>query len=698
MEDFELKVKVGVEEAEKSLEKISQKAQEAKREVENLNDTTKDSVPAVGSLDKAWESAFDNITEGLGSTGTSIRKIVSGVKGAIPVVKNLNNTAITGLKGIKAAIASTGLGVVVLILGEVLAHWQDIAKWIGIGTERQESYTRAVERTEAAMDRLNFQHEKEIRLLKAAGASNEEIASTKVKQAEEDRRQLDLLYQQNMAHAQSRKERKQLTEEYEKQAKAASDNVVAAKRELEIVKEEERIRKEREASEKKSGGGSTRASSLKDTATESKSVVDSIKKDAKDVTEVMTAVANNLENAFPEASVNYFKKLLDSESVRDSTEEVIEELQKADIEINNALISGLLVGDAQSSQNKINELISERQLMFSRGFRTLSEDLKAEWEVQTQTFNEEEALLLKRIAYVEKYVKEGTELEDLKSQLVVLSDNRITEAREYERKIAEAILEEENELLERQSAGFSQDVSFDLAGFRENYRQRQEALQTYYAAMRDSYDEGTVMYEKYAEEYERITEKLNNIDKERVQAEFQYLEQQYEYWNKLAGGIADILGSVADIREEDIRQRLKEGEINEDQAEKEFKRVKGFQIAQVWVNTLSGAIGSFMQASATYPPPAGQIIGATLAAAAIASGIAQTQKIKNTTLNGSTSGGGISAPSVGVTPLEVTDDIQASPTALAESQTAANQRVYILESDIQDSNRRVEIRESNSTF
>ena len=95
-------------------------------------------------------------------------------------------------------------------------------------------------------------------------------------------------------------------------------------------------------------------------------------------------------------------------------------------------------------------------------------------------------------------------------------------------------------------------------------------------------------------------------------------------------------------------------------------------------------------------------VGAVTAASVLASGIAQIAKIKNTNLNGGSgniSGTGTAAPNVGVTPIEVTDDIQASPTALAESQVAAkDQRVYILEGDIQESNKRVEIRESNSTF
>ena len=96
----------------------------------------------------------------------------------------------------------------------------------------------------------------------------------------------------------------------------------------------------------------------------------------------------------------------------------------------------------------------------------------------------------------------------------------------------------------------------------------------------------------------------------------------------------------------------------------------------------------------------GWIASAAQAASILASGIAQTIKIKNTHFGGSSGvgSGGVPSPSVGVTPIDVRDDIQVSPSALAQSQSPADQRVYILEGDIQDSNKRVEVREANSTF
>ncbi len=108
------------------------------------------------------------------------------------------------------------------------------------------------------------------------------------------------------------------------------------------------------------------------------------------------------------------------------------------------------------------------------------------------------------------------------------------------------------------------------------------------------------------------------------------------------------MGSVADIYEEDIKRRQKNGKINEKQAKAEFENVKALQIAQAVINTLAGSVGAFLQASQTYPAPYGQIIGGVAAAAATAAGIAQIAKIRNTEYGGS---GSVSSPAAQATPI-----------------------------------------------
>lgn len=157
----------------------------------------------------------------------------------------------------------------------------------------------------------------------------------------------------------------------------------------------------------------------------------------------------------------------------------------------------------------------------------------------------------------------------------------------------------------------------------------------------------------------------------------------------IAAATSDILGSIADSMD-----------VNN---EKEFKRQQGLQIAQVTINTLAGAVGAFMQAMATYPAPAGAIIGAVQAAAATAAGIAQIAKIKqqkyskNGSSSGSASSGSVAAPNV-----QTTIPTQRTLTSASEedrlNRMAAPTRAYIVDSDLQAKEQEREIVETETSF
>lgn len=160
-----------------------------------------------------------------------------------------------------------------------------------------------------------------------------------------------------------------------------------------------------------------------------------------------------------------------------------------------------------------------------------------------------------------------------------------------------------------------------------------------------------------------------------------------------AGAISSILTSVADAYE-----------ASAGDSEAAAERVKGIRIAAATIDTISGAIGAYMQASATIPPPAGQIIGAIQAAAVTAAGIAQIAQIRNTDV----SGGSSSSPSSGSmsavvpaptlnTEIPTVRNLTGASEEERLNRMAEDQRVYILSSDIEASqnSRRVRVRESS---
>lgn len=167
-----------------------------------------------------------------------------------------------------------------------------------------------------------------------------------------------------------------------------------------------------------------------------------------------------------------------------------------------------------------------------------------------------------------------------------------------------------------------------------------------------------------------------------------------------ADAVGNLMGTVASMMEDEINRKLESGKIDEKQAKEAFERVKKLQLAEVWINTLSGVANAYMSAM-KLGAFVGPIVGAANAAAAMAFGVAQHRQIKATQFGG---GGGGSQTAGGLQMMAVSP--VADTTQAANEMTALNIqggkqddiKVYILESDIEDTMRRVSVREQETTF
>ena len=116
----------------------------------------------------------------------------------------------------------------------------------------------------------------------------------------------------------------------------------------------------------------------------------------------------------------------------------------------------------------------------------------------------------------------------------------------------------------------------------------------------------------------------------------------------------------------------------EAQRRKAFERDKKLKIAAATIQMIQGASGAFQQGMSTYPAPYGAIVGALMAAISVASGIAQINKIKQTTYGGgvvrpATSGG--SVPSVGQNSTPRAPNISGN---IGQGQTQSTIRAYVV--------------------
>ena len=755
MEDKNIDIKVTVEtnQAVKNLDKLKKSADKAEGSLKKAGKAGKDvdkSISVAKDVGEAWEQAFENASEALGSTGESLRKLFAAVKAAIPTVKALNKEAVTGLKKVKAAIISSGVGILILALGEVIAHWQDITKWLGIGKKAQEEYNRTVEDTNNRLENLDLEQDKERAKLEAQGATQKELAEFDV---EASRKRLNLIAEiteeTEKDHKLKKKYRKEqiqsLTDEWN--AERHNLKLLEAKRDTikevsEIneenarkAEEEERLRQEQEAAEQARLERLEKLQQLRaDLQSASNNASDTLKR-----------LAEQEKAGLLKSTGGFFTNLLDPKTATKSTDEVVAYIEMAfkelngklgtDLKITLGLYEGLLEGDKFSFNLKLEEENADRERLFAEGQISLEENLQRELEIKKKAFENEKELLLKKKEFLEKNGT-GQELEKVNSDLKILEDKTATYIANQNARIAKAAADaqakaeaeiaaeieaqqeaeekvRESKRRELESKYLAKDRTlkgeeFDTSFRRGLFKRSREFEKNQLAQIENQkkYYQELLNIEVDPETKASILESLEDLETQKTQIEREGLEErkqlrleEIQSYADAANSIADIFGTVAQLEEERIQRQLNAGEIGIEAAKSQFETVKQWQYAQTWINTISG-----MTAALTSPilnsTPAGWVAASVQAASLLSTGIAQTIKIKNTKFNGegvSSGGSGVSA-SPSVTPIDVRNDIQQSPTVLPDSQSPRNQRVYILERDIQDSNRRVEIRENNSTF
>lgn len=265
--------------------------------------------------------------------------------------------------------------------------------------------------------------------------------------------------------------------------------------------------------------------------------------------------------------------------------------------------------------------------------------------------------------------------------------DRKDKAKEAGEEMAKAFNEGFNEWQDEQRA------LADEEAYNQEYAAQLEATEALQQGLNERLWNGLTqrleMQEAYSEALEAAKQEEAAMLKEIEEEEAQY---RIETLMSVADATSSILSSIADMMEAD-----------EKNAEKNAKKIKALRIASATIDMLNGAVGAFAQASATIPPPYGQIVGAASAAAVIAMGAANIAKIKSTSFNGG-GGGGASAASAVVSPPNVETDLQSVRTITTASEEerlnrmASSQKVYILQSDIEAANNQSKAQVAESSF
>jgi hypothetical protein len=181
----------------------AKKAAGLKDQIEDTNDLLQSykgegAFIAMGKAMSAVASGFSAVEGGLGLLGVESEKLqetmlrvqsamalaqgLEGLEDAGRAFKNLGTVAMNALKGIKGALAATGIGLFVVALGTVVAYWDEIKEAVsGVSAEQAKLNEETHKNFETSKEQLSTLDAQD-NVLKLQGKSERQILNIKIAQ------------------------------------------------------------------------------------------------------------------------------------------------------------------------------------------------------------------------------------------------------------------------------------------------------------------------------------------------------------------------------------------------------------------------------------------------------------------------------------------------------------------------------------
>jgi hypothetical protein len=574
------------------------------------------------------------------------------------------NVATTATKGFSRALIATGIGAIIVLIGTLVAYWDDLKEAVGGVSKETENYIEVSKQdTEQAQKKYDLTKDTE-NILKLQGKSQREILNIKIKETDA------IIYG--------------IKAQIEGQKIAAKQAIEAAKRNQEIAK----------------------------------GVVNAILQPIKAITLMVDGLVNGLvsaANAFGagidfKLNLSTFDQLLaetifDPEKVAENGKKTEEELQKSLDKITNEQAGFKL------EIQKMDEEALKKQQEAEKKAREAEEKLRKEKE-------KEDEQLKKKLEQNAKDFQERTnkEYEDSKKSSDAYYEHLINNAKLNGQSTEELELQKLQNLLQIQKDyGQSTVATEDQIAlkkkeiadkaFESNKELTDKELQMNIDAQKTSLT--------LAIESERL-----KIDKKKELAKQAYLDgiiSQKEYNDtitKLDQSAADkramifkfaveqtqkAFAAVAAFRENQMNQELQMAKGNEKEQEairkRYFEQNKKVQIAEAIIQTIAGVQGVFTSTSKSPITAAFPAAPYIAAASALATGLANVQKIRQTQFEGSGSASSSSSNAPNLSPSNQATQTQTIGSTQLQLDAQGNLkqqtvRTYVLETDISDKQKR----------
>lgn len=668
MSELKKQWKATADETERA--ELGQRILDINNQLKELDASTGNYQRNVGDYANAFEQAFDKCLDGIQTLDGPLGEIGGMTKQLIPVIKAVNSTAVAGLSGVKKAIASTGIGLLIVAVGELAAHWEDLKKLVGDMIGVQDTYTAAVEASKQAMEQLknevkeaNKEIKNQTNLMAAQGASRLEVLNTELV---DEKKILDDLWKQynqkidfyNLYKDAGAKSQRKAAELRKEEADAIYEEIKAQQ---ELVNQTKQNIKVQEAT---------------------------LEKAAKDR---IAAIELSTKSQEEQLRIQYEKDLALAEEYGLSTVAIEKKYQEDLANLRAKANKEKQDATKTDSQILLEQQKREAEQIIARVHKSTTDEL----ELLEETYNKEKALLeslgLDTAELTKEYEKNRTKIiqeeaekryKDIKDRYDNILDIYDAEAEQLEfeagieiedaQQLADAKYQIEQDLLDKKIAALEQYreevmlTNQDISGIEAEL----DGLRRQYANNKMQYDKESADYAKKMAEQEKK-------------------DKQTALTSSLSVA-SSVFGALADLQEENSEE------------------YKAFAIMETTISTLEGAINAYKSMAGI--PYVGPALGVAAAAAVTLAGIANINKIRSTNKDSGGSPTAVAAPQI-----ESADSAMASVNPLLDEQTDINRmtslnengdstketqnlRVYVVDQDIRDADHKAKVVEDNTTF
>lgn len=762
----------------KGLDGLAGTAKKATQDVDNLNKT----VAQAKSVNLEWGDAFTdtmlNVADSVSVASPGFRELVSQTKGAIPIVKSLNLTAVKGLKGVKAAIASTGIGLLIIAVGELAANWDKVTSAVKsfIGEAKIDKLTEGLskfwDKTKEVFAWI-FKQITAVQYTITKGFSNVFAAFKKalkgdfqgawdslkdnfnLKQNFQDGLKVGEAVLQTLADVQEKNRREQAQAAIAEAKKLNETRLETIKREhsermanLDAEYKKGKFNAEEYAEIKAEYDKKYRSdvASLKTQTPEIKPQASTQDvKDFQTLTEELGRITeeqlskisdkakeaytnlvsawqigedNKDNNAFisAEDALRDINTLIEAGLIKTQNwEGIVKSLadgEQVEVDHLNTILSSqtaILKAQRDVTESKVVQLGLDKQIAESevKQQENVIQAIKKQIDIYNK-FNDDNKFT-EQIFQLSNSLEEATaKLEVLKTQAANIGtkdlkslvsslmpkEDEVTQLRkgladiysllDYYREQDLVSEEEYNKLKLQARDNFLQALNdLEAKAQEEREEKAREEVDKYQAnlgAAQDAIDQvlsiGDGLSSKWGDAFAVLHQGFNQISVD--------LKSGKKDWTTYANGAANAIGFVSQVTQALADQQ-------DTSTEEGFEKQKKLQRASVILSGIQGSVAAVANSIRDLGMPVGAIVGGAMFTAISAMTAAQVAAINKTSFDG-----GGSPNNVSVTPVVAgIDESLPTQTVVTNQQ---DQRVYILESDIQSSNKRVKVREENTTF